>query len=166
MVLTAHAADISIAGNLAGVIAFLQDAVLVIAAYAADISIAGNLAGVVAVLQRPKIVKTADTAGKIVCAFYCTAGGTVLYNAIIVPADTADTTASGHIGIRDGDIFYGAALANVAEQANVVLIEINVQPADGVAAAVKLTFKWIVVCTNGRPLYEVVGVGGQAAVVV
>ena len=56
-VLTAHAADeFPCAGNLTGVIAFLQDAVAgaiagnVIAAHAADIAVAGNLAGVVAVL--------------------------------------------------------------------------------------------------------------------
>ena len=132
-----------IAGNLAGVIAFLQDAVLVIAAYAADISIAGNLAGVVAVQHTPYVitplVRTADTADSIACTF---SGGTVLYGATIVPpADVTDIHFPGHIGIRDGDIFHGAARANAAEQTNVVLIDINVQPSDGVTVAVKCANK-------------------------
>ena len=75
----------------------------------------------------------ADTADSIACTFYCTAGGTVLYGATIVPPRRCHRhSLSRTHRIRDGDIFHGAARANAAEQTNVVLIDINVQPSDGV----------------------------------
>lgn len=116
--------------------------VITTTSHAADTIFAGNLAGVVAVQHTPYVitplVRTADTADSIACTFYCTAGGTVLYDATIVPpADVTDIHFPGHIGIRDGDIFHGAARANAAEQTNVVLIDINVQSSDGVTVAVK-----------------------------
>ena len=61
--------------------------------------------------------------------------------------------------------FYGAAVSNAAEQANVVRSDINVQPADGFVVAVKGACKRIGVCANERPRGEV-GAGVQFALFV
>ena len=172
VVIAAHTADIRCAGNTAGVGAIFQGAAkVVIAAHAAGIHFAGNLAVVAAALYITFLVITADAAGLLVTrhiAFVCA----IRYSAgIVPPADAAYRIITGHIGIREGDIFHGddcgAASANAAEQANIVLTGVvNVQPADGVTFAVKDACKRLAACANGRPRFEAAGVGNQAAVVV
>ena len=90
--------------------------------------------------------------------------------AFVHAANAADITFTGHIGIREGDIYYFAVCANAAEQTNADLcVIVKVQPADGFAVAVKCACKHLVfgICANGRPLREVgAGVGVQFAVFV
>ena len=158
--IAAHAADIYIAGNRTGVIAFLYGGRAVQvggvhAAHAADrVPCAGNRTGVIAFLYDAAVaVLAAHTADRL-CAGNRTGVVAALYGAAFVPpANAADTFITGHIGILEGDIFYGAILANVAEQANVVRIAIvKVQPGDSEIAAVKLACERIGFCANGRPL--------------
>lgn len=79
VVLTAHVAEVAAAGNIAGVIAILHCAAVVLTAHTVGVrTVASNPAGVMASDHNA---------------------------AFVIAAHAADIRVSGHIGTRDGDFF-------------------------------------------------------------
>ena len=96
VVLTAHVAEVAAAGNIAGVIAILHCAAVVLTAHAAVVRtvfqgafvFAAHTVGVRTVASNPAGVMASD------------------HNAaFVIAAHAADIRVSGHIGTRDGDFF-------------------------------------------------------------
>ena len=146
---SADTANYLIPADCAGVAAIRYCAALVFAANAADLEhCAGNRSVGCAILHGAKDIPAAHTADA-VAPLYGAANGAVYYGAAVVAvtairaAQQTDVFTSGHIGIRDVDIFYGATSTHAGKQANIAA-PITVQPADGVTVTVKGAFVTVV----------------------